>query len=117
ESSRAASRSTPPVSTEIVIDHNASAQHTVIEVLTADRPALLFTLAQALQELGITINVAKINTEGSRVIDVFYVSEADGQKLTVPLGFITIASSDDDTGSSTSTSAASPRSVDPAPAR
>ncbi|HEX2675746.1 MAG TPA: [protein-PII] uridylyltransferase, partial [Polyangiales bacterium] len=74
-------RSLPPVFTEIVLDHAASHEHTVIEVLTADRPGLLFTLSQALHEIGISIHLAKINTEGSRVIDVFYVTGSDGKKL------------------------------------
>ncbi|HEX7478642.1 MAG TPA: [protein-PII] uridylyltransferase [Polyangiales bacterium] len=81
EVSNRSARAVPTVFTEIVIDDRASAQHTIIEVLTADRHALLFTLAQALHELAITIHVAKINTEGSRVIDVFYVTETDGRKL------------------------------------
>jgi [protein-PII] uridylyltransferase len=71
----------PPVSTQIVFDHRGSTRHTIIEVVTQDRPALLFTLAQALHALGITIVIAKISTEGTRVIDVFYVTETDGQKL------------------------------------
>lgn len=79
--SRVNDRTTPTVSTEVVIDHDASSEHTVIEVLTADRPALLFMLAQALHEIDVSIHVAKINTEGSRVIDVFYVTESNGQKL------------------------------------
>ena len=74
-------RASPPVLTEVVIDHRASQRHTVIEVLTQDRPGLLFTLAQALHALGLTITLAKINTEGTRVIDVFYVTDADGRKL------------------------------------
>ena len=49
--------------------------------LTRDRPGLLFTLADALHELGLSIAVAKINTEGNRVADVFYVTEADGSKI------------------------------------
>ena len=56
----------------------------MIEVTTKDRPGLLFTLAQTLHALGLTIALAKINTEGSRVADVFYVTEADGQKLESP---------------------------------
>ena len=74
-------RPVPSVSTEIMFHQHASAEHSVIEVLTKDRPGLLFTLAQALHELGMTIAVAKVNTEGSRASDVFYVTEADGKKL------------------------------------
>jgi [protein-PII] uridylyltransferase len=74
-------RASPPVFTEVVIDQRASQRHTVIEVLTQDRPGLLFTLAQELHALGLSITLAKINTEGTRVIDVFYVTEANGEKV------------------------------------
>jgi [protein-PII] uridylyltransferase len=74
-------RPSPTITTEVSIDNRASSGHSVIEVLTRDRPGLLFTLAQALYELGLTIAVAKINTEGNRVADVFYVNEANGTKL------------------------------------
>jgi [protein-PII] uridylyltransferase len=76
-----AERPAPAVKTEVAIDNRASARQTVIEVLTRDRPGLLFALAQALHELGLSIAVAKINTEGNRVADVFYVTEADGSKM------------------------------------
>ena len=36
---------------------------------------------QELHDLGLSIATAKINTEGTRVADVFYVSERDGSKL------------------------------------
>ena len=74
-------RATPPVRTQIAIDDRASPRHTVIEVLTRDRPGLLFAVSDALYRLGLTIAVAKINTEGTRVADVFYVSEAGGAKI------------------------------------
>jgi [protein-PII] uridylyltransferase len=74
-------RSSPAVFSEVVIDQRASQCHTVIEVLTQDRPGLLFTLAQELHALGLSITLAKISTEGTRVIDVFYVTEADGEKV------------------------------------
>jgi [protein-PII] uridylyltransferase len=74
-------RASPPVFTEVVIDQRASQRHTVIEVLTQDRPGLLFTLAQELHALRLSISLAKINTEGTRVIDVFYVTEASGEKV------------------------------------
>jgi [protein-PII] uridylyltransferase len=74
-------RPSPRVRTQISIDNRASPGHTVIEVLTRDRPWLLFTIAETLHSLGLSIAVAKINTEGARVADVFYVSERDGTKV------------------------------------
>lgn len=74
-------RATPKVRTQVALDQRASPRHTVIEVTTRDRPGLLFTISDALHRLGLTIAVAKINTEGTRVADVFYVGEADGTKI------------------------------------
>jgi [protein-PII] uridylyltransferase len=74
-------RPSPAVATEVVLDDRASPRHTVIEVFARDRPGLLYTLAHALHELGLSIALSKINTEGTRVVDVFYVAERDGQKV------------------------------------
>jgi [protein-PII] uridylyltransferase len=74
-------RPSPAVSTEILFDDRASPRHTIVEVFAKDRPGLLYTLAQALHELGLSIAVSKINTEGNRVADVFYLSELDGSKV------------------------------------
>jgi [protein-PII] uridylyltransferase len=76
-----AERPAPAVTTEVSIDDRASAHQTVIEVVTRDRPGLLFALADALHGLGLSIAVAKINTEGNRVADVFYVTETGGSKI------------------------------------
>ena len=56
----------------------------MLEVTTRDRPGLLFWLANTLQEAGLTISLAKINTEGTSVADVFYVTDASGAKLIDP---------------------------------
>ena len=74
-------RAAPPVRIQVSLDDRASPRHTVIEVLARDRPGLLFAVSDALYRLGLTIAVAKINTEGMRVADVFYVSEQDGGKV------------------------------------
>jgi [protein-PII] uridylyltransferase len=74
-------RPSPAVLTEVFVDDRASPRHTVVEVFAKDRPGLLYTLANALHELGLSIALSKINTEGTRVADVFYVSEIDGAKL------------------------------------
>jgi [protein-PII] uridylyltransferase len=74
-------RATPRIASQVSIDAHASSRHTVIEVISRDRPGLLFAIADALHRLGLSIAVAKINTEGSRAADVFYVSEADGSRV------------------------------------
>jgi [protein-PII] uridylyltransferase len=76
-----ASRPSPPVPTEIVVDNRASSSWTVVEAFTRDRPGLLYALASTFRDLQLSIQLAKINTEGTKVADVFYVSDADGTKV------------------------------------
>jgi [protein-PII] uridylyltransferase len=78
------SRVTPPVATTVSIDNHGSTRGTVLEVITRDRPGLLFLLAHTIQRMGLAISLAKINTEGHQVADVFYVTEPDGSKVTEP---------------------------------
>jgi len=66
----------------VVIDNNASNQCTVIEVNGRDRPGLLFGLSKAVTEAGLRIASAKITTYGERVVDVFYVKDIFGLKMT-----------------------------------
>jgi [protein-PII] uridylyltransferase len=69
------------ISTEVNIDNKSASNYTVIEVITRDCPSLLFVLSLTLQQAGLSIWFAKINTEGERVIDVFYVSDSERRKL------------------------------------
>ena len=71
----------PRIKTEIGVDNQASKQCTVVDVYTRDRPELLHAIAQTLHAHGLSIELAKVNTEGRRVADVFYVQAADGGKL------------------------------------
>jgi [protein-PII] uridylyltransferase len=75
---------TPNVSTAIQIDNEASEGLTIVEVFTADRIGVLFTIAYALHQLGLSIHVAKISTNVDQVADVFYVTDEKGDKILDP---------------------------------
>lgn len=65
----------------VLIDNKASNWSTVIEVNAKDRPGLLYDLAYALYRLKLSIFSAHVATYGERAIDVFYVRDLVGQKL------------------------------------
>jgi [protein-PII] uridylyltransferase len=67
---------------EVRIDNNASAEATVVEVFTIDRSGLLYRLARRLHDLELTIWHAKIGTYIDQVVDVFYVTNRGGGKIT-----------------------------------
>jgi [protein-PII] uridylyltransferase len=74
----------PHIKTEIHVDNASSNRFTIVDVYTRDRPDLLHTIARTVHEKGLTIALAKVNTEGQRVADVFYVQTPSGQKLGGP---------------------------------
>jgi [protein-PII] uridylyltransferase len=69
----------------VLIDNRASNRYTVIEVNAQDRPALLNALAHALFQSKVTIHSAHIATYGERAVDVFYLTDLIGDKITAPL--------------------------------
>jgi [protein-PII] uridylyltransferase len=74
----------PGVRTQVSVDNNASSKYTVVDVFTRDRVGLLHEIARTLHQLDLTIALAKVNTEGQSVADVFYVADADGKKVDDP---------------------------------
>jgi len=70
------------VEPSVIIDNSRSNIFTVLEVRGLDRPGLLFELTNALFELNINIGSAHIATFGERAVDVFYVKDLTGLKIT-----------------------------------
>jgi len=66
----------------VLIDNNSSDKFTIIEVFAHDRLGLLFTISRTLFELELSVSVAKIGTYLDQVVDVFYVTDRSGKKLT-----------------------------------
>src|SRR4051794_15828651 len=69
------------VAPSVALADRASTRTTVVEVNARDRPALLAGLAAAIHDCGHHIHSAHIATYGERAVDVFYLTRADGKKL------------------------------------
>jgi [protein-PII] uridylyltransferase len=74
-------RFVPRVPTEIEVDNDVSGHFTVLDVYTQDRVGVLFAITNTLFHLGLSIHLAKITTNVDQVLDVFYVTDADGRKI------------------------------------
>ena len=70
------------IPTSITFDNEGSEIYTIIEVDTRDRPGLLHDLTLTLAASNIYIASAVIATYGVQVVDVFYIKDMFGLKLT-----------------------------------
>ena len=67
--------------TEVKIDNETSDQFTVIDVFADDKQGLLHEIAKTLFDLGLSVHSARIGTRLDQVVDVFYVTERNGNKV------------------------------------
>ncbi len=72
------------VEPRVAVDNRASRTCTVVEVRARDRVGLLHDLARAFVRENVNIKSAHITTYGERAVDVFYVKDLYGMKLTNP---------------------------------
>ncbi len=61
-------------------DNEASATATLVELVTQDRPGLLYDVASLISRHGGNIEVVLVDTEAKKAIDVFYITRS-GNKL------------------------------------
>ena len=73
-----------PVPPDVIIDNALSSRETVVEVTGLDRPGLLYELTTALGRLSLNITSAHVATFGERAVDVFYVTDLTGTRVTQP---------------------------------
>jgi [protein-PII] uridylyltransferase len=65
----------------VVVRPEASAQATVLEVRTADRPGVVHLVCAALARLDVAVRSAHVDTLGPQAVDVFYLQEASAGVL------------------------------------
>ena len=70
-----------PLPSTVIFDNNSSAEFTILEIRTADRPGLLYTITRALSECQLNIHRSIITTAAYGVVDVFYVTDLEFNKI------------------------------------
>ncbi|MEZ6062718.1 MAG: [protein-PII] uridylyltransferase [Planctomycetaceae bacterium] len=67
---------------QVSIDNDCSEKFTVVDVFAMDSPGLLYTLALTLHQHGMSVELTRIATRIDQIVDVFYIVDASGRKVT-----------------------------------
>jgi len=70
-----------PLPSRVGIDNKSAEKHTIITVFAYDRLGLLYQITKVLFDLELDVHVAKIGTYIDQVVDVFYVTDRNGNKI------------------------------------
>lgn len=73
-----------PARPRVVLLPGASAEATVLEVRAADRPGLMHAIGAALAGVGVDLRSAHVATHAGQAVDVLYVCERGGGRLSPP---------------------------------
>lgn len=65
-------------------DNDTASGATVLEAIGPDRLGLLYGLARTMSDLDLDVASAKIHTMGGDVVDTFYVTDTNGEKVLDP---------------------------------
>jgi [protein-PII] uridylyltransferase len=69
------------IPTEVVFSNDVQRRHTVMELVTVDRPGLLARVGRAFVKSAVKLQHAKIATFGERAEDVFLITDRDNHPL------------------------------------
>jgi [protein-PII] uridylyltransferase len=68
--------------TRVEVDNDTSDQFTILDVFAQDKRGLLSIITKAIYELGLSVHSSKIATRLDQIVDVFYVTNHTGEKVT-----------------------------------
>jgi [protein-PII] uridylyltransferase len=68
--------------TRVHFDNNTSERFTIVTVFAYDFLGLLYTISRTLFDCGLSVHCARISTHLDQAVDVFYVLDPQGNKLT-----------------------------------
>ena len=72
----------PQTPKSVTIDNETPSFFTLEEISAPDRAGLLHSIAEVLNDAQLSIHRAFINSAGHRAVDIFYVVDQNGEKLT-----------------------------------
>ncbi len=77
-------------SIDVSFDNDLSPAATIVEITASDRIGLMHSICRGFKRAGTNITSAHINTYGTKAVDVFYIRDRYGLKITEPntLAFI-----------------------------